>query len=94
MNDELVLYGKNMISTALTDRDITTSSTDTFEQMANNIRRVGTVKLSDYGGYLASTEVHAPMFFAGYIAVPNSALAETTSTMMRWTQERFNFKVG
>lgn len=86
MNDELVLYGKNMISTALTDRDITTSSTATFEQMADNIRRVGTVKLSDYGGYLASTEVHAPMFYAGYIAVPNSALAATTSTMIRWTQ--------
>ena len=40
MNDELVLYGKNMISTALTDRDVATSSTATFEQMADNIRRV------------------------------------------------------
>lgn len=88
MNDELVLYGKNMISTALTDRDITTSSTATFEQMADNIRRVGTIKLSDYGGYLASTEVHAPMFYAGYLGVPTSALAGTTSTMMRWTQGR------
>ena len=83
MNDELVLYGKNMISTALTDRDITTSSTATFEQMANNIRRVGTVKLSDYGGYLASTEVHAPMFSAVHYRNISST---TNSATIFWEQ--------
>ena len=83
MNDELVLYGKNMISTALTDRDVATSSTATFEQMAENIRRVGTSKLSDYGGYLASTEVHAPMFSSGYVSTSG-----VISSMMRWTQGR------
>ena len=86
MNDELVSYGKNMISTALTDRDIITSTTATFEQMAYNIRRVGTVKLSDYGGYLASTDVHAPMFYAGYLGLSSSTASQSTSTMMRWEQ--------
>lgn len=81
MNDELVLYGKNMISTALTDRDVATSSTATFEQMAENIRRVGTSKLSDYGGYLASTEVHAPMFSSGYVSTSGPI-----SSMVHWTQ--------
>ena len=83
MNDELVLYGKNMISSALTDRDVATSSTATFEQMAENIRRVGTSKLSDYGGYLASTEVHAPMFSSGYVSTSG-----VISSMMRWVQGR------
>lgn len=83
MNDELVLYGKNMISTALTDRDITTSPTATFEQMADNIRRVGTIKLSDYGGYLASTEVHAPMFSAVHY---RNITSSTSRARILWEQ--------
>lgn len=40
MNDELVLYGKNMIADAITYKGVSTINTDTFEQMASNIRNI------------------------------------------------------
>ena len=40
MNDELVLYGKNMIADAITYKGVSTVNTDTFEQMASNIRNI------------------------------------------------------
>ena len=40
MNDELVLYGKNMIADAITFKGVSTQNTDTFEQMSSNIRNI------------------------------------------------------
>ena len=42
MNNELVKYGKDVISNAITDKGIATSSTDSFDTMAINIRNINT----------------------------------------------------
>lgn len=42
MNNELVKYGKDVISNAITDKGIATSSTDSFDTMAINIRNIST----------------------------------------------------
>ena len=40
MNDELVKYGKEMISKAITEKGVPTASTEMFDQMASNIRSI------------------------------------------------------
>lgn len=42
MNNELVKYGKEIISEAITDKGVSTASTDSFDDMATNIRNINT----------------------------------------------------
>ena len=43
-----VSNGKQLIATAITDKGVTTSSDDTFQVMADNIRRIVTETISNY----------------------------------------------
>lgn len=70
-----VSNGKELIASAITDKGVTTSNTSTFQQMANNIKKINT-QYSD--GDLATTILNM-QYASAHEAIPNISGADWTN---------------